>query len=70
MDHSGFSHEEETKNASCFAIRRRCPACKYPHIRRACRRGKVDKILAVFNIYPFRCTNYECNYRFMRMARY
>jgi hypothetical protein len=69
MNNSGFSQAKDPKTASSFAILRRCPACKNPHIRRTGRQGWLEKLLSIVNFYPFRCTNYECNHRFMRMSK-
>jgi hypothetical protein len=69
MDNSGFPQAKDPQKASFFTLRRRCPACKDPNIRRTGRQGWLEKVLSIINFYPFRCTNYECNHRFMRMSK-
>jgi hypothetical protein len=69
MDNSEFPQAKDPQKASRFAILRRCPACRNTQIRRTSRQGWVEKLLAVFHLYPFRCTNYECNHRFARISK-
>jgi hypothetical protein len=69
MNNSEFPQAKNPKKASAFALQRRCPACKNPSIRRTGRQGWLEKLLSIVNLYPFRCTNFECNHRFMRMSK-
>jgi hypothetical protein len=39
-----------------------CPVCKHPGAKRSRRQFAADHILAVFGVYPWRCT--ECRARF------
>jgi hypothetical protein len=69
MNNSGFSQEKKNQTASGFAMQRRCPACRNVSIRRTGRQGFIEKLLSIFHLYPFRCTNYECNHRFLRLSK-
>jgi hypothetical protein len=69
MNNSGFPQVKAPQKASSFALRHRCPACKDSNIRRTGRQGWLEKLFSIFNFYPFRCTNYECNHRFIRMSK-
>jgi pSer/pThr/pTyr-binding forkhead associated (FHA) protein len=41
-----------------------CPACGTDEVRRSMRRGAIDRVMAAFGKYPYRCANYMCGKRF------
>lgn len=44
----------------------RCPRCGWRFVRRAQRAGFIERLLSLFNIYPFRCQT--CSWRFRALV--
>jgi hypothetical protein len=48
---------------------RQCPKCQTQKVCRAHRNNKLDEILSVLNIYPYRCRQFPCKSRFYLFGR-
>lgn len=46
-----------------------CPKCDSQKVGRAHRVGSLDRLLSIFNIYPYRCRQFPCKFRFYQRGR-
>jgi hypothetical protein len=72
MSISGFPPSKQTgrKKRSYFSTSPACPACGTKNIRRTGRLGWAEKLISLFGFYPFRCSNYRCNHRFVKVGKF
>jgi hypothetical protein len=67
------SREKNSANrsgkAASFTTKNCCPNCHSTDYRRTQRQGFLERLLALFRVYPFRCRNYLCNLRFFKFGR-
>jgi predicted RNA-binding Zn-ribbon protein involved in translation (DUF1610 family) len=47
----------------------RCPQCGTTQVRRTQRFGIVDRVLSLFNAYPYHCVECPVDVRFHRFGR-
>ncbi len=48
---------------------RKCPKCQTKKVCRAHRFSRLDRVLSLINIYPYRCRQYPCKHRFYLFGR-
>ncbi len=46
-----------------------CPKCDSEKVCRAHRVDSLDRVLAIVNIYPYRCRQFSCKSRFYQRGR-
>jgi hypothetical protein len=48
---------------------RKCPKCDAHKVGRAHRFNKLDRLLSIVNVYPYRCRQFPCKFRFYLLGR-
>ncbi|MFM2304694.1 MAG: hypothetical protein RLZZ135_2106 [Cyanobacteriota bacterium] len=61
------SKKSITTQSHRSTITRKCPKCA-DVANRSRRKSKTDRILALFSLYPYRCHQSTCQYRFYRFG--
>jgi ssDNA-binding Zn-finger/Zn-ribbon topoisomerase 1 len=64
----GVFNKENWFRLTKISIDKRCPNCGSKRIRRSHRYRWIENILHFFHISPFRCTNFRCQRRFLKLS--
>jgi hypothetical protein len=64
----GIFNKKNWFNLTKISIDERCPRCSSKRIRRSHRYRWIENVLHVFRISPFRCTNFRCQRRFLKLS--
>jgi hypothetical protein len=67
-NHENYSKKRTGKRRS-FTLKNHCPNCHAKDYRRTQRKGLLEGLLTILQLYPFRCRNYQCNNRFFKFGR-